>query len=35
MAIRDGKAGDASPVLAFTEAEWAAFTGAIKTGELS
>ena len=35
MAIRDGKAGDASPVLAFTEPEWAEFAAAIRTGELS
>ncbi len=35
VAIRDGKSGEASPVLVFTQAEWDAFTAAIKTGELS
>ena len=33
-AIRDGKAGDAGPVLRFTASEWDAFTTAIRTGEL-
>ena len=35
VAIRDGKSGDHGPVLVFSQAEWTAFTAAIKTGELS
>jgi uncharacterized protein DUF397 len=35
VAIRDGKSGDDGPVLVFTQAEWDAFTAAIRTGELS
>jgi hypothetical protein len=35
VAIRDGKSGEATPVLVFTQAEWDAFAAAIKTGELS
>jgi hypothetical protein len=35
VAIRDGKSGDASPVLTFTQDEWGAFTAAIRSGELS
>lgn len=35
VAIRDGKSGDASPVLRFTADEWDAFTAAIRTAELS
>jgi Domain of unknown function (DUF397) len=33
-AVRDGKQGDASPVLVFTQAEWGAFTAGIQAGEL-
>lgn len=34
VAIRDGKSGDASPVLTFTQDEWDTFTAAIRSGEL-
>lgn len=34
VAVRDGKQGDASPVLVFTRSEWDAFTAGIKAGEL-
>ena len=33
-AVRDGKQGDAGPVLSFTAGEWAAFVAGIKAGEL-
>lgn len=33
VAIRDGKAGDASPVLRFSLEEWGAFVAGIKDGE--
>jgi len=33
VAIRDGKAGDASPVLTFTQDEWHAFVAGVKAGE--
>jgi Domain of unknown function (DUF397) len=33
VAIRDGKAGAASPVLTFTQDEWAAFVAGVKAGE--
>lgn len=32
-AVRDSKARDAGPVLAFTRAEWAAFVEGVKLGE--
>ncbi len=32
-AIRDGKAGEASPVLTFTQDEWSAFVAGVKAGE--
>jgi Domain of unknown function (DUF397) len=35
VAIRDGKAGDASPVLTFTQDEWNAFVAGVKAGEFS
>lgn len=31
--VRDGKAGEESPILRFTEQEWAAFVGGVKDGE--
>lgn len=33
VGVRDTKLGDASPILAFTEAEWAAFTAGVKDNE--
>jgi hypothetical protein len=35
MQVRDGKAGDASPVLTFTGPEWDAFLAGVKAGEFS
>jgi predicted secreted Zn-dependent protease len=35
VAIRDGKAGDASPVLTFSHEEWATFVAGVKAGEFS
>ncbi len=35
VAVRDGKAAGTSPVLTFTPDEWAAFTAAIRSGELA
>lgn len=31
--VRDGKLGDASPVLRFTRSEWAAFVSGVRAGE--
>ncbi len=31
--LRDSKLGDASPVLTFTDTEWAAFTAGVRAGE--
>jgi Domain of unknown function (DUF397) len=33
VAIRDGKLGEASPVLTFTQEEWDAFAAGVKAGE--
>jgi len=33
--VRDGKQGDASPVLLFGRAEWQQFIDGIRAGELS
>lgn len=33
VGVRDTKRGAASPVLAFTRAEWAAFLAGVKSGE--
>ncbi|MGH3565527.1 MAG: DUF397 domain-containing protein [Pseudonocardia sp.] len=33
VGVRDTKLGDASPILAFTEAEWAAFTAGVRNNE--
>lgn len=33
VGVRDTKLGDASPVLAFTNAEWIAFLNGIRQGE--
>ena len=34
IGVRDSKLGEASPILTFTHAEWAAFTAGIRAGEL-
>ncbi|HZD15135.1 MAG TPA: DUF397 domain-containing protein [Pseudonocardiaceae bacterium] len=33
VGIRDSKLGDESPILAFTEAEWKAFTAGVRHSE--
>jgi hypothetical protein len=33
VAIRDGKAGDESPVLRFSDEEWGAFVAGIRAGD--
>lgn len=34
VGVRDSKLGEASPILTFTPAEWAAFTAGVRAGEL-
>lgn len=35
VGVRDSKLGSASPILAFTEAEWAAFIAGVREDELA
>lgn len=35
VGVRDTKLGSASPILAFTEAEWVAFLAGVKANEFS
>jgi hypothetical protein len=35
VGVRDSKLGEGSPILTYTQAEWAAFVAGIRAGELS